>query len=77
MHQVVTKLDSKLISKDIVYYYFIHFIGIYRVSAGFPAICMEKDCKNKKETLDSPKEKIVCFVGKPCSIYRLWGETLW
>ena len=35
---------------------------------------MEKDCKNKKETLDSPKEKIVYVGGKPFNIYRLRGK---
>ena len=35
---------------------------------------MEKDCKNKKETLDSSKGKIVYVAGKPCDIYKFGGK---
>ena len=42
----------------------------------FPAISMEKDCKNHKETLYSSKGKIVYVVRKPCNIYRLRGNPM-
>ena len=42
----------------------------------FPAISMEKGCKNHRETLYSSKGKIVYVVGKPCNIYRLWGNPI-
>ena len=40
----------------------------------FPAISIEKGCKNHRETLYSSKGKIVYVVGKPCNIYRLQGK---
>ena len=46
------------------------FTGVY------PAISMEKGCKNHRETLYSSKGKIVYVVGKPCNIYRLWGNPI-
>ena len=42
----------------------------------FPAISMEKGCKNHKETLYSSKGKIVYVVGNPCNIYRLQGNPI-
>ena len=44
------------------------FTGVY------PAISMEKGCKNHRETLYFSKGKIVYVVGKPCNIYRLQGK---
>ena len=41
----------------------------------FPAIYMEKGCKNHRKTLYSSKGKIVYVVGKPCNIYRLQLEN--
>ena len=46
------------------------FTGVY------PAISMEKDCKNHKETLYSSKRKIVYAVGNPRNIYRLQGNPI-
>ena len=42
----------------------------------FPAISMEKGCKNHRETLYSSKGKIVYVVGKPYNIYRLRGNPI-
>ena len=40
----------------------------------YPALSMEKGCKNHRETLCSSKGKSVYVVGKPCNIYRLRGK---
>ena len=45
-------------------------------SVSFPAISMEKSCKNYIETLYSSKGKIVYVVGKLCNIYRLRGNPI-
>ena len=46
----------------------------------FPALSMEKGCKNHRETLRetlySSKGKIVHVVGKPFNIYRLRGNPM-
>ena len=46
------------------------FTGVY------PAISMEKGCKNHRETLYFSKGKTVYVVGKPCNIYRLRGNPI-
>ena len=42
----------------------------------FPALSIEKGCKNHKETLYSSKGKIAYVLGKPCNIYRLRGNPM-
>jgi hypothetical protein len=42
----------------------------------FPAISIEKGCKNHRETHTPLKGKIVYVVGKPCNIYRLQGNPI-
>ena len=50
--------------------------GIMGCLQVFPPISMKKGCKNHRETLYSSKGKIVYEVGKPCNIYRLWGNPI-
>ena len=52
----------------------VYTANVYRGLRVFPAISMEKGYKNHRETLS--KGKIVYFVGKPCNIYRLWGNPI-
>ena len=42
----------------------------------FPALSMEKGCKNHRETPCFSKEKIMHVVGKPFNIYRLLGNPM-
>ena len=66
---------------------FVYFVKIMLAGGGlhskclqgfmvFPAISIEKGCKNHKETLYSSKGKIVYVVGKPCNTYRLQGNPI-
>ena len=59
--------------------FYLHCIclrGIMGCLQVFPPLSMEKGCKNHRETLYSSKGKIVYEVGKPCNIYRLWGNPI-
>ena len=59
----------------LVTFYTANFFRGLRGLQVFPAISMEKGCKNHRETLlYSLKGKIV--VGKPCNIYRLLGNPI-
>ena len=58
----------------LVTFYTANFFRGLRGLQVFPAISMEKGCKNHRETLYSSKGKIVYVVGKPCNIYRLQGN---
>ena len=51
-------------------------IALQMFTGVFPAISMEKGCKNHRETLYSSKGKIVYVLGKPRNIYRLLGNPI-